>query len=161
MAGSLQNGGPEMAPKPPNVRDAPAEPSRPSRDGHRSPRWFPTSNARSRSAKIVSLLNAAGEGGKDREDVGGVEGGAGGRVEAVDERHALEGGGDAESAHDVAHGAAVGDLEDHRLVTTLGGQERDERGEESDFDLHLNPPCPSRSTDGRASATRRRSPGRI
>src|SRR5438128_12276193 len=107
---------------------------------------------------VGESLVAAGEGWEDGDDVAGAESVVGAAVEAVDQGDAVEVGGDAETADDIADGAVVGNLEDRRPLTTVGGQERDERREESDLDPHLNPPCPSDSTDGRTSATRRRSP---
>src|SRR5581483_1130279 len=47
-----------------------------------------------------------------------------------------------------------------QAVLAAGREVGGEGGEKADFDGHLNPPCPSCSTEGRM-ATRRRSPGWI
>src|SRR5207237_7959063 len=86
-------------------------------------------------------LAAAGEGWKDGEDVAGAECVVGAAVEAVDQGDAVEVGGDAETADAVADGAVVGNLEDRRPPTTVGGQGGEERRDAADLHPHLNQPC--------------------
>ena len=109
-----------MAPKPPNVSERPGTP-------------------------LLALLHerAAGERWEDGQDVVGPQTVVRAAVTPIEERDALEVGGDTEAADDVADGAALGDLDDGHPITTVGWQERDQGGEESDLDPHLNPPCPS------------------
>src|SRR5688572_9580144 len=104
--------------------------------------------------------DASREGWKDVDDVACPHGLLGVCLAAVQQEDAVEPRRYPEAPHDSVDRRPGRDVEHRGTVATAGRKEAGEGGEESDFDGHLNPPCPSVSTAGRV-ATRRRSPGRI
>ena len=112
------------------------------------PRW-PRFRATRRSPAFGRrpAHTATCEGRKDRDDVACGEVRFRSDIATIHEHDTSEIRWNPEAVRDIGDGASFGNLEVGDAVPTVGWKKRSEGGEEPDFDPHLNPPCPSGSTD--------------
>src|SRR5262245_2177392 len=96
---------------------------------------------------------------KQRQHVLVGQGLVGWDVVTVDDRHTIETVGNLESADDVRHGRAFGNLESNPITGGPIGKIPRQGSEKVNLDLHFTLACVSARQS--IEATRRRSPGRI